>query len=378
MHVARLLACCWTAELSIITLSISVANRFHHHVHCTVQLHLEEDYIPLSFCYNRRQKIQHFLCSSSLALCQNYIYSHFVFNVFWWLCSSLNAWLTQYLQGSGGGPLESNTTAFLVRSLNKGPEKGSILAVDAGVHLSAIVKILKNNLPDIDRADAQGMFTVPGGPFAGLKSPFKSAKAIAAYITSELISTYLITHPHMDHIAGFVINTAAIQGPARTKRLAGLPSTIDAFKNHIFNNVIWPNLTDEGGANLVTYTRLIEGGSVAMGEGDSKGYQEISEGLSVKTWAISHGNCANIHQHRGDGHRFVGSISGSISTHGEILSPGFKSQIDVRRQMSGPVSHSRERQHDYFSLTQVRFCLDSNFPANSRLRAVGITHLTGL
>ena len=247
-----------------------------------------------------------------------------------------------------------------MRSFANGSAKGSVLAVDAGVHLSAIVKILENHLPDIDTVDSQGMFTVPGGPFEGLKSPFKSAKAIAAHITGELISTYLITHPHMDHIAGFVVNTASIQGPARAKRLAGLPSTIDAFKTHIFNNIIWPNLTDEGGANLVTYTRLIEGGSVAMGDGDSKGYQEISEGLSVKTWAISHGNCANIHPHRGDGPRFPGSISASGSILNGPLSPSFKHPADARRRISG-ASHSRERQLDYFSMMQVRVLLQLNY-----------------
>jgi len=252
-----------------------------------------------------------------------------------------------------------------VRSLTDGPEKGSILAVDAGVHLSAIVKILENYLPDINVVDAQGMFMVNGGPFGGLKTPFKSAKAIAAHITGELISTYLITHPHMDHIAGFVVNTAAIQGPTRAKRLAGLPSTIDAFKNHIFNNIIWPNLTDEGGANMVTYTRLIEGGSVGMGDGDSKGYQEICEGLSVKTWAISHGNCANIHQHRGDGPRFIESIGEFNNTHVETFSPVFKGQPDTRHRISGPVSHSRERPHDYFPLIQVRISFGCNLLANS-------------
>lgn len=128
-----------------------------------------------------------------------------------------------------------------------------------------------------------------------------------------LVDTYLITHPHLDHISGLVVNTAALPG-TRPKRIAALPSTIHAFKQHIFNNVIWPNLTDENeGAGLVTYMRLIEGGAPALGFGHgreadglgpagpngAKGYIEIAEGLSVKTWSVSHGHCMENHWHRG-------------------------------------------------------------------------------
>ena len=59
--------------------------------------------------------------------------------------------------------------------------------------------------------------------------------------------------------------------------------------------------------------RLVEGGSPAMGFGLSResnelgpagpdgarGYVEITEGLSVKTWSVSHGHCMENHWHRG-------------------------------------------------------------------------------
>ena len=123
--------------------------------------------------------------------------------------------------------------------------------------------------------------------------------ANAAHITQTLIDTYLITHPHLDHISGFIVNTAGFNGN-RPKRLAGLPSTIAAFKTHIFNNIIWPNLSDENnGVGLVTYMRLVEGGSPAIGEGEDQGYLEISDGLAVKTWSVSHGHCIERHSHRG-------------------------------------------------------------------------------
>ncbi|KAK3369208.1 low-affinity cAMP phosphodiesterase [Lasiosphaeria ovina] len=203
--------------------------------------------------------------------------------------------------GSGGGPLESNVTAFLVRSLASGWRRGSVIAVDAGVHLGAIKKILEDTQPpDLGQTDELSLpYTLGTGPFRGLELPHANPSANAAHVHRSLIDTYLITHPHLDHISGFVINTAGLPGN-RPKRLAGLPSTIAAFKTHIFNNVIWPNLSDENnGAGLVTYMRLVEGGSPALGEGEGRGYLEISDGLAVKIWGVSHGHCIERHSHRG-------------------------------------------------------------------------------
>jgi cAMP phosphodiesterase len=185
-----------------------------------------------------------------------------------------------------------------VRSTSAAWKRGSVLAVDAGVHLSAIVKMMDQYYSDYVPDCTEGPVTIQDGPFKGLEIPHSQAKSNAAHITRTLIGTYLITHPHLDHISGFVVNTA-LPG-SRPKVLAGLPSTIEAFKNHIFNNVIWPNLSDENnGAGLVTYKRLVDGGSPALGEGEDKGYMEICEGLSVKTWSVSHGHCIERHSHRG-------------------------------------------------------------------------------
>ncbi|POR32448.1 Putative 3',5'-cyclic-nucleotide phosphodiesterase [Tolypocladium paradoxum] len=199
--------------------------------------------------------------------------------------------------GSGGGPQESNITAFLVRSVSQDWSKGSIVAVDAGVHLSAITRLIHDALPSPPPTSLP--YTLTTGPFAGLSLPHSSAAANAAHVTRNLVDTYLITHPHLDHISGFVVNTAGLPG-TRPKKLAGLPSTIQAFKSHIFNNVIWPNLSDENnGAGLLTYLRLVEGGSPALGDGEDKGYLEVCDGLLVKTWSVSHGHCIERHSHRG-------------------------------------------------------------------------------
>lgn len=138
------------------------------------------------------------------------------------------------------------------------------------------------------------------GPFADFEVPFESVKANAGYFMRNLISTYLITHPHLDHVSGFAINTASFQHTSRPKRIAALPSTIDAIKNHIFNDVIWPNMSDEdGGIGFVSYMRLVEGGNIQFGDGESRGYIEVCDGLAVKCWSVSHGQCMRKHNSHG-------------------------------------------------------------------------------
>ncbi|KAF7897030.1 hypothetical protein EAF00_005258 [Botryotinia globosa] len=188
--------------------------------------------------------------------------------------------------GASGGPLEDDCTSLLVRSVSLGWSKGSVLAVDAGVHLSAMDRMLQDHKP----STTERPYLLREGAFAGLELPFKTTGANAAHIARNLVGAHLITHPHLDHISGGVISTASPS--SKPRKIAGLASTIEALKDHIFNDVIWPNLSDEnGGVGLVTFMRLISGGSSVLGDGPTKGYMEVVDGLAVKSWAISHGPC---------------------------------------------------------------------------------------
>jgi len=247
------------------------------------------------------------------------------------LCFHCTFVLTQLSKGSGGGPSEDSVTGFLVRSTSSNWSKGSLLAVDAGSHLAAIQRILKNDFPvvsgnnhvnalpirlsseprsaeseqspeneseDSNESETSEpvletpVTTLETGPFAGLAFPFASARANAVHIVREHVSTYLITHPHLDHLSGFAINTAAFHNTSRPKRLAALPFTVNAIKAHIFNDIIWPNLTDEdNGVGFVTFQRLTEGGNAALGDGNSRGFIEVCDGLAVKGFKVSHGRC---------------------------------------------------------------------------------------
>ncbi|KAK0666884.1 putative 3',5'-cyclic-nucleotide phosphodiesterase [Cercophora samala] len=236
--------------------------------------------------------------------------------------------------GSGGGPFENNVTSFLVRSVSSQWGKSSVVAFDAGVHLGAIAKILEDTQPATLTQESLP-HTLTAGPFAGHQINNVSPKANALDIVQDLIETYVISHPHLDHIAGLVINTAGMRRP---KRLAGLPVTIEGFKKHIFNNIIWPNLSDENnGHGLITYMRLVEGGSPALGEGDTRGYLEIGDGLAIKVFSVSHGHCVEKHSHRG---------STTSIRHGSFDASSLgPTSFDLRGSMSGRRSPSRSIAH---------------------------------
>ncbi|KAF2715558.1 EF1G-domain-containing protein [Pleomassaria siparia CBS 279.74] len=293
-------------------------------------------------------------------------------------------------KGAGGGPSEDNVTGFLVRSTATKWAKNSVLAVDAGSHLAAITRILEADFPlvsetkvkisqkgrngngngngngyghknahedspspgttnvfnsdhessvDSPSSDVESLpetTTLESGAFAGLAFPHVSARANALHVVREHVSTYLITHPHLDHVSGFVINTAAFHNTSRPKRLAALPSTVNAIKTHIFNNILWPNLTDEdGGVGLVTFQRLQEGGNIALGEGSGRGYIEVCDGLGVRGFKVSHGHCM-----RGPGHVHRGSNANLPETPGiQRLSTHHDSIADAREARSLSFSH---------------------------------------
>lgn len=258
-----------------------------------------------------------------------------------------------------------------MRSTASDWSKSSILAVDAGSHLASIVRILENHFPLVSQhphpscidprrastpngdavsptnsqsslSNSERSPTPPAlpftflesGPFAGLAFPHASARANAVHVVREHVSTYLITHPHLDHLSGFAMNTAAFHNTSRPKRLAALPFTVLAIKTHIFNDVIWPNLTDEdNGVGLVTFQRLTEGGNLALGEGTSRGFLEVCNGLAVKGFKISHGKCAGAP--RGEhGHQAgrKGSNGGPTShSHGHTASQHTPAGESARR-----------------------------------------------
>ncbi|KAL2824150.1 cAMP phosphodiesterases class-II-domain-containing protein [Aspergillus cavernicola] len=186
--------------------------------------------------------------------------------------------------GPTGGPLEDRVTGLLVRSLATNWAPNSVAAVDAGTLLSGIIHVLN----ECENKDG----IISSGPFAGLQLPHKSTPANAAYIFQRIVGTVLITHPHLDHVSALAMNSPVLEMGYGPKTVAALPSVVGAIKAHVFNDVIWPNLSDEdGGAGLITYQRLVEGGNHMMGRGEARGYVQAGEGLLARCLSVSHGRC---------------------------------------------------------------------------------------
>ncbi|KAK5961292.1 3',5'-cyclic-nucleotide phosphodiesterase PDE1 PWA37_001826 [Arxiozyma heterogenica] len=67
-----------------------------------------------------------------------------------------------------------------------------------------------------------------------------------AYRIYQGIISYFITHPHLDHINGMILNSPLLvdKEVESKKTIYGLDFTTNALKSCIFNDIIWPNLSD--------------------------------------------------------------------------------------------------------------------------------------
>src|SRR5262245_40517977 len=99
------------------------------------------------------------------------------------------------------------------------------------------------------------------GAFAGVTVPADSALSRVGYMLTSAIKGYLISHAHVDHVAGLIIAS-----PDDSKKpIYVLPSVGNDLVENYFNWRAWPNFSDRGKApQLKTYaiTELTPG--VAM------------------------------------------------------------------------------------------------------------------
>ncbi len=108
----------------------------------------------------------------------------------------------------------------------------------------------------------------------------------------KLIKGYLISHAHLDHVAGLIINS-----PADTaKKIYGIPSVLGILSDKYFTWDAWANFANEGEKPQLkkyTYFPLMEGNTYPL-EGTEMKVKafERSHGNPYKSTAflISHGN----------------------------------------------------------------------------------------
>ena len=135
------------------------------------------------------------------------------------------------------------------------------------------------------------------------------------HIINNLLSAVCITHPHLDHVAGLVINSGNFN-IFKPKTVVGLTSTIDSLLQYIFNGVVWPNLTNEGidPVGLITLQRLrkakphqnsITTSDSAVAAKYSR--HGMATNLSVLPFEVSHGTACQVAGRR---HSSVASMNG--------------------------------------------------------------------
>ncbi|KAK9468073.1 cAMP phosphodiesterases class-II-domain-containing protein [Lipomyces arxii] len=206
--------------------------------------------------------------------------------------------------GSSGGPLEFGVSGYIIKSSSESWAKNSLVAIDAGTFMAGVLHALR------PAASALNPVSVHQQQFGTGLMPYATPLTNAAYVVRELVAAACITHSHLDHVSGFVLNSSCFTFD-NPKQLCGLPWVIDDLKKHIFNNAIWPNLTNEGDdpIGLITLRRLRYNPPANDSEDDEEeddeiGYDYIANGLQVRAYPVSHG-C--VHYSSGQSRAFESS-----------------------------------------------------------------------
>ncbi|MBE7175873.1 MAG: 3',5'-cyclic-nucleotide phosphodiesterase [Mucilaginibacter polytrichastri] len=147
--------------------------------------------------------------------------------------------------GVHGGIEENNLSAYLAAPFGT----KNFVSLDAGTLHAGLEKAI-------------GTMALPGPPDSVLKKNIKG---------------YLISHPHMDHLAGLVINSP----DDSPKPIYARPFCLDVFKTHYFSWKSWANFANEGEKPaLGKYTYVALG---ATAETELK-----NTGMQVKAYPLSH------------------------------------------------------------------------------------------
>lgn len=133
--------------------------------------------------------------------------------------------------GDAGGLAEDDLTSFLV--FPAGGDAG--IALDAGTLHAGIRAALAK------------------GAFASLPLDEGGELSPEGQVLQKHVRAYLVSHAHLDHVAGLVLNST----DDTPKPILALPATLDVLREHVFNWQLWPNFTSEGAPpTLSRYTLL--------------------------------------------------------------------------------------------------------------------------
>ena len=161
---------------------------------------------------------------------------------------SISSGFTIIPLGVKGGLDESNLSSYMVAA--KG--SGNYICLDAGTINAGLQKAVNNKL-----------FT----------------ESSAEEVQKNKIKAYFISHAHLDHLAGLILNSPN-DSP---KNIYGFSSVIEIIKNNYFTTKSWANFGSEGDKpilNKYTYNYLTPGKEIEIPNTE----------LSVTPYILSHVN----------------------------------------------------------------------------------------
>ncbi|MBS0650794.1 MAG: 3',5'-cyclic-nucleotide phosphodiesterase [Verrucomicrobia bacterium] len=127
--------------------------------------------------------------------------------------------------GCHGGPKENNLSGYLIAP----KDSNDYIALDAGTLLDGIFLAAQNNC------------------FSDIKTDPNNELSLELDVLRNHVKAYLISHAHLDHVAGLVINsTADVKKP-----IFGIDTTINMIRDNLFNWQTWPNFGSEGKKPLI-------------------------------------------------------------------------------------------------------------------------------
>lgn len=158
--------------------------------------------------------------------------------------------------GARGGIEDGNLSAFMIAPAGD----GRAVTCDAG----ALVNGLRV-------ANEKGVFdavTVPDD------SPYTRV----GYVFTEQIKGYLVSHAHLDHIAGLIVAS-----PDDSKKpIYGLPSVLEDIQGAYFNWQAWPNFGSSGKEPQLKKYEL-----TALASGERR--KLVGTAMQVTAYPLSHG-----------------------------------------------------------------------------------------
>lgn len=149
--------------------------------------------------------------------------------------------------GVRGGIDEKNLSAYLVAPINT----HDYICLDAGTLNAGIEKAITNDVFSIAPTE----------------------------VLRKYIKGYFISHAHLDHVSGLIINSPADS----SKTIYATKKCMEMMENHYFNGETWANFGDEGpGFQIKKYHFQ----TLTIGE-ETK---ITNTKMTVKAFALSHGN----------------------------------------------------------------------------------------